>query len=243
MTESDWLSATDPEAMLRHLLARGAAERKLRLVGCASVRLLWDHLDDNRSKRAVEVAERFAGGRTGLHQLEQAVHCARAMARDRSLAASVGRAHVFGLARRLLREAVRDVVQPRVSRSVYAALRALRLGWAYFALREPWDENKYPAVQNGVEEAARHQADVFREVFGNPFCAARFDPAWRKWHDGTVLRLAEAVDADAAFDRLPVLADALEDAGCDRADLLAHLRGPGPHVRGCWALDLVLDRK
>jgi hypothetical protein len=51
-----------------------------------------------------------------------------------------------------------------------------------------------------------------------------------------------AIAEDRAFDRLPILADALEDAGCDDGDLLAHLRGDGPHVRGCWALDLVLER-
>jgi hypothetical protein len=68
----------------------------------------------------------------------------------------------------------------------------------------------------------------------------RADPAWLAWNGGTVRTLARAVHDDNAFERLPVLADALEDAGCADADLLGHLREPGPHVRGCWAVGLLL---
>ena len=99
-------------------------------------------------------------------------------------------------------------------------------------------------VSNGFFPAEMLSADgrcgeLIREVFGNPFRPVAFDPAWRT---PTVLALAGPAYADQAFDRLPILADALEDAGCDAADLLAHLRGPGPHVRGCSALDLVLGK-
>jgi hypothetical protein len=76
-----------------------------------------------------------------------------------------------------------------------------------------------------------------REIFPNPFAPPRFDPAWRT---STVVALARGIYDERAFDRLPILADALQDAGCDNDDLLAHCRGPGPHVRGCWALDLCL---
>ena len=67
-------------------------------------------------------------------------------------------------------------------------------------------------------------------------------PSTRRWLTSTVLGLARAIYADRAFDRLPILADALEDAGCDDADVLAHCRGDGPHVRGCWVVDLVLGK-
>jgi hypothetical protein len=67
-------------------------------------------------------------------------------------------------------------------------------------------------------------------------------PVWLCWHGGTIPKLAQAIYDERAFDRLPVLADALEEAGCTDADLLGHLRGPGPHVRGCWALDLLLGK-
>jgi hypothetical protein len=86
------------------------------------------------------------------------------------------------------------------------------------------------------------QCHLAREVFGNPFRLAALDPAWLAWEGGTVVKLAQAVYDDRAFDCLPVLADALEEAGCTNSDILAHLRGPGPHVRGCWVLDLLLGK-
>jgi hypothetical protein len=82
-------------------------------------------------------------------------------------------------------------------------------------------------------------ADLLRCVFGNPFRPVTLDPAWRT---STVLGLASAIYAERAFDRLPILADALEDAGCDQPDLLAHCRSDNLHVRGCWAVDLILDK-
>jgi hypothetical protein len=72
---------------------------------------------------------------------------------------------------------------------------------------------------------------LLRDLFGNPFRPVACDPAWRT---PSVRRLAEVIYEEGAFDRLPILADALEEAGCDNADILSHLRGPGPHVRGCW---------
>jgi hypothetical protein len=78
------------------------------------------------------------------------------------------------------------------------------------------------------------------DIFGNPFRPLpQVGPAWLTWGGGTVPKLARFIYEGRAFDRLPVLADALEEAGCDAAELLDHLRGPGPHVRGCWALDLL----
>ena len=86
------------------------------------------------------------------------------------------------------------------------------------------------------------QADLFRDIFGNPFRPVALDPAWLHWNAGTVRKMAQAIYDDRAFDRLPILADALEEAGCTDAQLLGHLRGPGPHARGCWALDAVRGR-
>jgi hypothetical protein len=65
----------------------------------------------------------------------------------------------------------------------------------------------------------------------------------RRWRTSTVLALAEGVYAERAFDRLPILADALRDAGCEDEQILDHCRGPGPHVRGCWVIDLLLTRE
>jgi hypothetical protein len=87
----------------------------------------------------------------------------------------------------------------------------------------------------------RSQADLLREVFGNPFRPVAFDPAWRSTD---VMLLAQGIYADKAFDRLPILADALQEAGCDSEAILNHLRDANaPHVRGCWALDLALGKE
>jgi hypothetical protein len=92
--------------------------------------------------------------------------------------------------------------------------------------------------------AAAADADTVREVFGNPF---RPRPAveseWLAWNGAVVPKLARSMYDERRFTDMPVLADALEDAGCDDADLLEHLRGPARHVRGCWAVDLLLGKE
>ncbi len=85
-------------------------------------------------------------------------------------------------------------------------------------------------------------ATLFREVFGNPFRSIAVDPSWLGWQDSTVAKLAQGIYHNRAFDRLPILADALEDAGCDNADILAHCRSGAGHVRGCWVVDLLTGR-
>jgi len=94
-----------------------------------------------------------------------------------------------------------------------------------------------------VEEARREQTDLLREIIGNPFRSVAIDPAWLAWKDATVRNLAEAVYEERAFTDLPVLADALEEAGCTNQDIVNHCRGPGPHLRGCWVVDLVLGKQ
>jgi hypothetical protein len=87
------------------------------------------------------------------------------------------------------------------------------------------------------------QSLLMRDIFGNPFRPPPApDPSWLRWGDGTVPNLARAVYEGRAFERLPILADALEEAGCIHADVLGHLRGGGPHAVGCWALDWVLGK-
>ena len=85
--------------------------------------------------------------------------------------------------------------------------------------------------------------DFLREIFGNPFRWTLIDPGWLAWNDGTVPKLAHAIYDERAFDRMPILADALEDAGCNDADILRHCREPGEHVRGCWVIDLLLGKE
>ena len=101
----------------------------------------------------------------------------------------------------------------------------------------------YPTwVFKGDVERDR-QVSLVRDLFGNALRPITHDPAWSVWNDRTVVRLAESIYTERAFDRLPILADALEDAGCTDAAVLEHCRGPGPHVRGCWVVDLLLGKE
>ena len=86
----------------------------------------------------------------------------------------------------------------------------------------------------------RGQAADLRGIFGNPFRRVTLDPAWLHWNGSTVRKMAEAIYDDRAFDRLPILADALEEAGCTDHAVLDHCRQPGEHARGCWVIDLLL---
>jgi hypothetical protein len=90
--------------------------------------------------------------------------------------------------------------------------------------------------------ALRGHAALLRCVFGNPFCPVALDSSWLAWNDGTVVKLAQGIYEERAFDRLPVLADALEDVGCSDLDILGHCRSGGEHVRGCWVIDLLLGK-
>jgi hypothetical protein len=93
-----------------------------------------------------------------------------------------------------------------------------------------------------IDRALQDLIPLARDVFGNQLTCPVVDPAWLRWNEGTISRWALSVYNGRAFDELPVLADAFEEAGCIDARILGHLRGPGPHVRGCWVLDLALGR-
>jgi hypothetical protein len=87
--------------------------------------------------------------------------------------------------------------------------------------------------------AAALQARLLREIFGNPYTSMTVDAACLS---PTVHNLAQTIYNGGDFSALPILADALEDAGCTDPAILEHCRGNGRHVRGCWLLDLLLSR-
>ena len=93
-----------------------------------------------------------------------------------------------------------------------------------------------PAYESELQESSR----FLRDIFGNPFRPIAFDPAWRS---EAAVGIARGIYEDRAFERLPILADALQDAGCEHPDILSHCREPGDHVRGCWVVDLVLGKE
>jgi hypothetical protein len=97
------------------------------------------------------------------------------------------------------------------------------------------------AAALSAEQAA--QCRLFRCLFGNPFRSLpSVKSAWLAWNDGTIPKLAQAIYEKRRFGDLPILADALEEAGCDNIDILTHCRQPGEHVRGCWVVDLLLGK-
>jgi hypothetical protein len=96
------------------------------------------------------------------------------------------------------------------------------------------------AVASARTAQIRTNINLLRDIFGNPFRPVTFDPSWRT---DTVLSLARGMYESRDFSPIPILADALRDAGCDNEAILAHCRGDGPHVRGCWVVDLVLGKE
>jgi hypothetical protein len=118
-------------------------------------------------------------------------------------------------------------------------------GMAELLMAKGWDNiEKKPCegLEPGlctIDTNVESHAKLFREIVGNPFRIVTFDPAWRST---TAIGLAESMYTARDFAAMPILADALEEAGCDHPDVLAHCRGPGPHVRGCWLVDLVLGK-
>jgi hypothetical protein len=95
----------------------------------------------------------------------------------------------------------------------------------------------------GIPEPQAY-APLLREIFANPVRPPLpVNPSILAWNDGTVRKLAQAIYDERRFGDLPILADALEEAGCDNADIPAHCRQPGEHVRGCWVVDLLLAKE
>jgi hypothetical protein len=108
-----------------------------------------------------------------------------------------------------------------------------------YSLPSPSDELSCEFIAKTYRSTSREQASYIREIFGNPFRPITLDPSWLT---STVVALARQIYASRDFSAMPILADALQDAGCDNEDILNHCLQPREHVRGCWALDLVLGK-
>jgi hypothetical protein len=148
------------------------------------------------------------------------------------------------------RQAERNIAQLHNPRATYETTFRFRRhdgsNWQWVADTEVEEANGY-AVLAGFTRAQGTTCGLIRDIFANPFRPALIDPAILRWNDGTVVKLARSSYDDRHLPegtldvaRLAVLADALEEAGCNDPEILNHLRGLGPHVRGCWVVDLVL---
>src|SRR5262245_48078436 len=223
MTEGEWLKGRYPGELL-YFMGRKVGKRRRRLIACACCRRIWPTLGDERSRRAVEVAELFADGVANEEELAAAHRAANWADLDLNV--------------KIMNYPVRQREGPwRVWKAAVAAKHAANEYRPDVALEHARD-----AVYDGSLLDREHaaQAVLVRDILGNPFRPVAFDPAWRT---PTAVALAQAIVDERAFERMPILADALEEAGCASRDVLKHCRGKGPHARGCWVLDLVLGKE
>jgi hypothetical protein len=245
MTEAEWLACMEPEPLLVFLSNSGkATDRKLRLFACACCRRIWRKLRDPRARQAVEVSERYADGLATKKELTRARLAARAAAWNARAAR----------ARQVSWDAPGRVAWFAACEAIgSSAKQAARTAVWVAAIRElPGGDGALPGPQvvgDLIGERGRFAA-LLRDLFGPlPFRPVTVSPEALAWRDGTVVKLAASAYEERALPagtldhaRLGILADGLEEAGCADGDLMGHLRGPGPHVRACWALDAILNK-
>jgi hypothetical protein len=224
MTEPEWRTCQKLSPMM-NFLRRHGSERKFYLAGCAAVRLVWEQVTEEACRRCVETAERYADGEVDSNEL------ARVYRRGDQV--SLKRLPMPGTRR-------------KTTARRYAAMRG-----AVFAARYGGYLAAFSAMERAAEartsgDLSVRQCNVLRDIF-RPFSPIHIDK--------TVLTPTITLLADATYaerdprhgwldaGRLAVLADALEEAGCTSGDLLEHLRQANGHVRGCWALDVVLAKR
>lgn len=228
MDLSEWEHSREPGAMLEFAGFR-TSERKLRLCSCAFVRYGADYLTHPRAIEAIDLAERFADGLANermLRSLNDEIEGERF-----ANAQSIGESIYF---------------LPVLSASAENGARAI----AFNGVASSFETGIVGATASSAMAAMVRDIISIRHLTAkNPFVTATVDEWLASWNGGTVRRLAHEIYADRELpigrlhiDRLLILADALEDAGCTDGEILAHCRGPGPHVRGCWVIDLLLGK-
>jgi hypothetical protein len=209
------------------------------LFAAACCRSVWHLLPDGPSRIAVVTAEAHADGLQGRSELLEAEQKA------------------YEAAERLL-EQTPDLEWKR-SPTWHAMWAAASLTGATSGRRPisgashhtqyaiAWE--RAPRPNQREEREAIRQFEGQRQwrwvvdIFGNPFRRSNLNPVWLAWKDRNVPKLAQSIYVERAFERLPVLADALEEAGCEDANILTHCRSDGQHIRGCWVLDLLLGKE
>jgi hypothetical protein len=229
MTEAEWMNCADPEPMLEFLRGK-ASDRKLRLFAVACCRRVWNLLSDERSRIAVTTAESFADGAAGLEDAGAAWNSAYAYADSLYFEQADGHFHspLDGAA-----GAAGWCGAP----DAYAAAH-------HSATDAAWAGDYGRGRERTVRPSERtSQSRLLRCIIGNPFRPVTPSPAWLAWKDGALRKMAAGIYAERGFADLPILADALEDAGCADAAVLAHCRSGGAHVHGCWVVDLLLGKQ
>jgi hypothetical protein len=232
MTEEEWLTATDPVPMVWLIRKKQGIARRQRLVACACYRASWEMVGDKQFDWVIEFGERFADGEfdsdAALATLEKASERARAHVNPQSLE----ELHMFD----------------RMIRTVTCVSPHSNVPLAFLVPEEPTSLKRIRnVIRSWFRTPDREEpkppiwCHLIRDIFGNPFRPISFLPEWRT---STVLALAQGIYEERAIDRMPILADALQDCGCDNEDILNHCRDEkATHVRGCWVVDLVLGKE
>jgi hypothetical protein len=221
MNEQEWLACNDPGELLQFHQGKASA-RKFRLFAVACCRRIWPYITTEQAKRAVEISEQYADGLVKRSVLISAYGATTGISHAEVAA---GWAAKLGTVR-----------APRLA-AAFAAIASLPSVGPIEPNIGRWVE---PPYETHAEE--RWQCILLRDIFGNPFRPVTIDPVWLTWREGTIPMMAQTIYDERRFTDMPVLADALEDAGCTDADFLQHCRQPGEHVRGCWVVDLLLGK-
>ncbi len=243
-----WTQSQDPQRMLTLLKGR-VSDRKLRLFAVALMHRLWQAVDERAHTviaancvQGLGVLADHADGRVGEEELAAARGQVQRAAADAAFMADMGEGGGYGA------DALWSVAATTASVMAESPWSGAHTALGAAAFARYWPEWSHPQVVTAARQAEAVQCRFLRELFGDSFQIVELDAAWLRWGEGTVVRLAQAAyheqlpgcHLDAS--RIAVLADALEEAGCADADILRHLRDPGPHVRGCWVLDLLLSK-
>jgi hypothetical protein len=215
-------------------------DRQLRLFAVACCRRVWHLIEGEPDRGALAAAVAYAaeGG-----EASEEWRAAWQAAWDHDGARGPGRyVAVVNAAASALAASAPEGAWPEVP-DARASARLAASNAATAMARLVLGPGRHEGFAQAHADEVAVQADLLRDVVGNPFRRVAVAERWLSWEGGTVVRLAEGIEAEGAYDRLPVLADALEEAGCADAEILGHCRGPMPHVRGCWVVRGLLARE
>ncbi|OAI52307.1 hypothetical protein AYO44_04665 [Planctomycetaceae bacterium SCGC AG-212-F19] len=258
MKEKDWLSATNPEPMFEHLEGE-TSDRKSRLFAVACARRVADLLTPARCRRLVELAKelsslQFEGSsKPGLSSCLDAINLGERSAdesvADKQLHSVSEAAYAFTFPASDYAgcwdesQGPFDTQVGATGSAAEAASYCCKEGYGLdaAALHAARAVAQHRGVRDDAGDAPERsvQCQLLREIFGNPFRPLKFEAGWRS---PKVVSLAKTIYDKRSFDKMSVLADELEKAGCHNKDILGHCRGGGEHVRGCWVVDLVLGK-
>lgn len=220
MTEIEWMTSQDPVSMLRFVKSSMPSERKTRLFNVEICRHFWEYLPE--ASRALLLKSEARADALAERRTDETDLCQQA----NDIVALLDRQYP---AKQFPSREVR-IQRDSAAAACYAVMPNELFGAAgYFWEIDPATIELHPII--------------IRDVFGSRFRPTSLDPSWLTWNDGTILKLAKDIYDKSEFGRLPELANALEYAGCQNSNLLDHCRQPVEHVRGCWAVDQILDKE